>query len=158
MFSLTVTFRTVPLNTNSLCHLTWTFRTYISLASGHPVQWHVAKVCLLIDYSAWKWHIRIAVKINTFTIFLSSNWFHQMFVFQPKLFTSSNQTFELFWFSKPVFVSGVLTRTPYCIVSATQQRVADEICEEHNVTKPAVEKPCETVDCTAEYVKLSYLL
>uniref|UniRef100_A0A915Q5B9 Papilin n=1 Tax=Setaria digitata TaxID=48799 RepID=A0A915Q5B9_9BILA len=46
---------------------------------------------------------------------------------------------------------GVQSRTPYCIESASGRRVPDEVCDEHNVTKPIVEKVCETVDCEAEW-------
>uniref|UniRef100_A0A7E4W9T4 Papilin n=1 Tax=Panagrellus redivivus TaxID=6233 RepID=A0A7E4W9T4_PANRE len=46
---------------------------------------------------------------------------------------------------------GVQTRTPFCIDTATQGRVEDALCDEANSTKPEVEKPCETVDCEAEW-------
>lgn len=45
------------------------------------------------------------------------------------------------------FALGIQTRTLYCIESATGQRVSEEMCDNHNVTKPLAEKPCETVDC-----------
>ncbi|OZC05173.1 hypothetical protein X798_07848 [Onchocerca flexuosa] len=46
---------------------------------------------------------------------------------------------------------GIQSRTPYCIESASGQRVSDELCEENNVTKPISEKVCETIDCEAEW-------
>lgn len=45
---------------------------------------------------------------------------------------------------------GIQSRTPYCVETASGQRVSDDICEEHNVTKPISEKICETIDCDAE--------
>ncbi|KAH7730490.1 thrombospondin [Aphelenchoides avenae] len=46
---------------------------------------------------------------------------------------------------------GVQTRTPFCIDTTNQQRVDDNLCDENNATKPEVEKPCQTVDCEAEW-------
>uniref|UniRef100_A0A914QFX4 BPTI/Kunitz inhibitor domain-containing protein n=1 Tax=Panagrolaimus davidi TaxID=227884 RepID=A0A914QFX4_9BILA len=46
---------------------------------------------------------------------------------------------------------GVQTRTPYCVDTSNQNRVADDLCDDNNSTKPEVEKPCETVDCEAEW-------
>uniref|UniRef100_A0A915DXP0 Uncharacterized protein n=1 Tax=Ditylenchus dipsaci TaxID=166011 RepID=A0A915DXP0_9BILA len=47
--------------------------------------------------------------------------------------------------------AGVQTRTPFCIDKLTDQRVSDEVCDENNATKPEFEKPCQTVDCEAEW-------
>ncbi|KAK6029072.1 Kunitz/Bovine pancreatic trypsin inhibitor domain protein, partial [Ostertagia ostertagi] len=46
---------------------------------------------------------------------------------------------------------GQQTRTPYCIETKTQARVDDQLCDDANSTKPEFEKPCETVDCEAEW-------
>ncbi|VDO18324.1 unnamed protein product [Heligmosomoides polygyrus] len=46
---------------------------------------------------------------------------------------------------------GQHTRTPYCVDTKTQNRVIDQLCDDANSTKPEVEKPCETVDCEAEW-------
>ncbi|GMS79468.1 hypothetical protein PENTCL1PPCAC_1643 [Pristionchus entomophagus] len=46
---------------------------------------------------------------------------------------------------------GVQTRTPFCVDTAKNSRVADEICDDNNSTKPETEKECLTVDCTAEW-------
>uniref|UniRef100_A0A914I3N7 Papilin n=1 Tax=Globodera rostochiensis TaxID=31243 RepID=A0A914I3N7_GLORO len=46
---------------------------------------------------------------------------------------------------------GVRTRALYCIDTATQARVDDASCEEHNATKPEFEKKCVTVDCEPEW-------
>ncbi|KAL3985162.1 Kunitz/Bovine pancreatic trypsin inhibitor domain family protein [Acanthocheilonema viteae] len=48
---------------------------------------------------------------------------------------------------------GIQTRTPYCIENTSGQRVSDDICDEHNVTKPISEKACETINCEAEWYK-----
>uniref|UniRef100_A0A7I5EDG0 Papilin n=1 Tax=Haemonchus contortus TaxID=6289 RepID=A0A7I5EDG0_HAECO len=48
---------------------------------------------------------------------------------------------------------GQQTRTPYCIETKTQARVDDQLCDDANSTKPEFEKPCETVDCQAEWFK-----
>ncbi|KJH46710.1 Kunitz/Bovine pancreatic trypsin inhibitor domain protein [Dictyocaulus viviparus] len=46
---------------------------------------------------------------------------------------------------------GVQIRIPYCIDTKTQVRVNDLLCDEVNSTKPEYEKPCETVNCEAEW-------
>ncbi|PAV70271.1 hypothetical protein WR25_24086 isoform C [Diploscapter pachys] len=46
---------------------------------------------------------------------------------------------------------GEQTRQVYCIDTKSQARVNDALCEENNATKPETEKPCETVDCNAEW-------
>uniref|UniRef100_A0A915C8V4 Papilin n=1 Tax=Parascaris univalens TaxID=6257 RepID=A0A915C8V4_PARUN len=46
---------------------------------------------------------------------------------------------------------GVQTRTPFCVETATGSRVADEVCDEANSTKPETEKDCETIDCEPEW-------
>ncbi|VDM61275.1 unnamed protein product [Angiostrongylus costaricensis] len=46
---------------------------------------------------------------------------------------------------------GVQTRTPYCIDTKTEARVNDQLCDDANSTKPEFEKPCETVNCDAEW-------
>ncbi|VDL77182.1 unnamed protein product [Nippostrongylus brasiliensis] len=46
---------------------------------------------------------------------------------------------------------GLITRTPYCVDTKSQARVNDQLCDDANSTKPEYEKPCETVDCEAEW-------
>ncbi|KAI6186600.1 hypothetical protein M3Y98_00150400 [Aphelenchoides besseyi] len=46
---------------------------------------------------------------------------------------------------------GVKTRSAFCTDQSNNQRVEDELCEENNSTKPELEKPCQTVDCEAEW-------
>ncbi|KAI6189901.1 hypothetical protein M3Y97_00058300 [Aphelenchoides bicaudatus] len=46
---------------------------------------------------------------------------------------------------------GVQTRSVYCTDTQNQQRVGDEICDDNNSTKPDLEKPCQTVDCEADW-------
>uniref|UniRef100_A0A914S533 BPTI/Kunitz inhibitor domain-containing protein n=1 Tax=Parascaris equorum TaxID=6256 RepID=A0A914S533_PAREQ len=48
------------------------------------------------------------------------------------------------------------TRTPFCVETATGSRVADEVCDEANSTKPETEKDCETIDCEPELYRVVY--
>ncbi|VDL65534.1 unnamed protein product [Nippostrongylus brasiliensis] len=51
-----------------------------------------------------------------------------------------------------IFVNkSLITRTPYCVDTKSQARVNDQLCDDANSTKPEYEKPCETVDCEAEW-------